>query len=251
MSVGEQHGAGAGSGSYPSFDRIVHRLAPLGGTDDGDLWLLAKTPADHVVEKVALASVAAVVVGVGHIAIFAHAGEVSLRQAASVAVLAAALGFMAPVWRNRAAAARLRQDLRFTLSGYLDLMVVVMALESPDDGLFVEAARALDGPGAPQLRAAVREAGVPPIEALGDLAAGWGLHDIAAVMTRLRHETEGSEVQQALAAKAASLQREILATIEVPSRRQLDGENLALGVMLGAFHLFLLYPMAARILGWA
>ena len=94
-----------------------------------------------------------------------------------LAMLGAALGFLAPRLVLRAEAAKARSDFRHALSAYLDVLVLLLAAGEGPEGAMETAARAGNGPAFIELRRATVQArlsGEPIWDTLDDLGRRLG-----------------------------------------------------------------------------
>jgi Flp pilus assembly protein TadB len=225
------------------------RLA-LGGRE-ADLRVTGRSLARHAFDKAA-AGVATATLPLLAAAAAASGGvSVPLPLVALAAAGGAVAGFAVPDFTLKEEAARRRQEFRFALASYLELVVVVVAAGGGTETALFDAASAGEGWVYDELRSALgpcRLTGEAPWDALAALGRELGvpqLVELAATITLAGEH--GAKVRDSLRAKAQSLrhhqQSEVLAEAESAT------EKMAVPVveLLFAFLLFVAYPAVARI----
>lgn len=175
-------------------------------------------------------------------------GVVSLTAAVPAAVsLAAAV--LAPAIVHADAMSRaddVRIDVRYQLSAYLDMVVMLLAGNMGHEGALQQAARAGDGLLFQQLRRRMREVGATGqslVEALSLVAADYDLVELEQVAaTTSLSAAQGAPVSRTLAAKCTTLRGTIAAEQEAAARVRTDKVTPPLVGMALLFMALIIYP---------
>lgn len=169
----------------------------------------------------------------------------AMSTGASLAL--AVCGFLLPEISVRAEAAQRRTAFRHALSGYLDLVHILLAGGSGVLGALHDAAEIGDGWAFTQIRRALRTAELTrtsPWETLADLGHEIGAKDLTELAAALSLAgTEGARVRASLAAKAEALRAR--ATTEAEAKAVAANERTALPTSLMAMGFVLLVVYAA------
>ncbi|RNH99655.1 type II secretion protein F [Micromonospora aurantiaca] len=151
----------------------------------------------------------------------------------------------------RAEAGRRRDELRYTLSAVLDLVVISLA-----GGAGVEQAlddACADNPGwaSQRLRRAVDTARLlrmPPWQALDQLGADTGvveLQELAATVSLAG--SEGARIRDSLAIRAATLRAHEASALEARANAATERMSMPVMLLAAAYLLFLLYPAVSTV----
>lgn len=163
----------------------------------------------------------------------------------------ATAGFLLPEISVRTEAARRRAAFRYALSGYLDLVHILLAGGSGVVGALHDAADIGQGWAFSQLRRALRTAEVTrtsPWETLAQLGDELDVRELSELAAAVSLAgTEGAKVRASLAAKAGSLRHR--ATAEAESAATAANERTAFptSLMALAFMLWILYAAMAHV----
>lgn len=170
----------------------------------------------------------------------------------AAAIGLAALGFLLPDIRIRAAAARRRRDFRYALSAFLDLVVVSLSGGAGIDGALADSLSVGDGWAFTQLRNALESARLTratPWSALRRLGDDLGIRELGELATSLALAgTEGARVRASLAARAQSLRTHLLTDADAQARAATERMGLPWGLLFLGFLIFIGYPAMTQIL---
>ncbi|HEX7196923.1 MAG TPA: type II secretion system F family protein [Candidatus Limnocylindria bacterium] len=203
-----------------------------------DLAACSMSPERHAVAKLTFATLGAGL-PVGVALVWGFAGiSVPVGAVAVLALAAGAAGFFVPdVLLARRAALR-RRDFRYTLSIFLDLVVVVLAGGGGVETALHDAANAGSGWSFSELRRALNRARMrrtSPWAGLRELGESLGSAELIELASAVELAgTSGARVRESLRAKAISVRDRELAEAE--------GEALAASERMGA-------PMVAMFVG--
>ncbi len=167
----------------------------------------------------------------------------------TAAVLSAGAWFV-PVITLRSQAAEAREEFRYALSAYLDLVAINLlggsavqesmqnAVDAGNGWVFVEIRRAL----------AQTAQGTSAWEALTQLALAVGVVELEEVTSSMTLAgVEGARVGETLTAKADSLRARRLSEAETKAGRKSEQMSLGLGILALGLLLFILYPILSRL----
>jgi len=169
------------------------------------------------------------------------------------APIGAAIGFVLPDRTLREAAARERGSFRHALSGYLDLVTVLLAGGSHIESALVRAAQAGDGRAFSELRRTLDWARVhrttswTGLRQLGEDLGVRELRDLAATVSLAA--AQGASPAASLTAKASTLRTHQLAEAEAEAEAVTERMTVPSVVLLAGFVVFVVYPAVVRILG--
>lgn len=215
----------AASAETQGFDRPRSLLEPLVAASprwprlmptDAQLALVGRAPEQHAVWLLA-AAVGGFVVPPLVLALLQASGVVGLGWFVplGIAVLGAVLAPIVVHASTVERAERVRTDLRYQVSAYLDVVTMLLAGNSGYEGALEQAAHAGDGRLFTELRRRVRESGARGVsltDALARTGTELGLGELEQVAaTAALSAAEGAPVARTLAAKCATL-RSALAT---------------------------------------
>ncbi|MGH3493849.1 MAG: type II secretion system F family protein [Sciscionella sp.] len=169
------------------------------------------------------------------------------------ALLAAAAGFMLPDRLVAAEADKLRVELRYALSAFLDLAATMLAAGSGLEEALAEAAQAGTGPGHTRLRAALAAAQTtrtPVWDALAEIGASTGVAELTELAASASLAgTEGAKIRGTLAAKAAAVRNRLLSAAEAEAASATERMSLPTVLLMTGFLIFTAYPALASVLG--
>lgn len=235
-------------------ERVAARLhgRSLGVAPDV-LAAAGRTPEQHVAEKL-LAVVAAVALPTALALVLAAGGVRADPAVVAVATLALVpAAWFLPDLTARSSAQRRRAELRHALSGYLDLVDVLLAGGAGTETALVAAAEAGDGWAFAELRAALVRARAlrrSPWESFGELGRRLGVAELVELAASVRLAGEhGARIRASLSAKAASLRGHELARVEADAQAASERMALPAVLMFTGFLVFVGYPAVAEILG--
>ena len=244
----------AGDDGAGRVGRVALRLAAALGARtperDRQLALAGSTPAGWARDKLVGAVVGLSVpltVWVGLVA----AGIAAPPATGIVVLAAAAVGWVWPDVRLREQVERRRQTFRHALSGYLDLVNVILAGGSGIETALVAAADAADGWPMRRLRHALhnsRRINRPLWAGFDDLADELGigeLHDLGATI-RLAG-AQGARIRSSLADKADTMRAHLAADTEAAAEATTERMNLPTAVLLAGFLTFVVFPAVTAI----
>lgn len=210
------------------------------------LDLVGRRPDEHALAKVA-GSLLGLLVPVGTAPVAAAIGMSMSSGFVTLAALAGGVvGFMAPDVRLKEAAQRRQRAFRHALSGYLDLVSVVLAGGGGIETALNAAAEAGGGWAFARIREALRRAqltGRTPWEglaALGDELGVPELDDLAASVALAG--SHGTRIREALASKADVLRGKQIAETEALAREATERMVIPMALLLLAFLIFIAYP---------
>jgi hypothetical protein len=214
---------------------------------DEDLRLLGRSSQQHIVGMIAALMVGiigpGIVLGLVQILGIAHLGMYV------PAVLMLLCGATLPVIVHRRAideASRLRSDLRYQLSAFLDVVTMLLAGNTGHEGALQKAARAGDGRLFVELSHAMREAaasGRSLVFALEETGVGLGLVELRQVASTVSlSAAEGSPVARTLAAKCATLRSTLASEQETDARLRTSRLTTPLVGMGLIFMALVIYP---------
>lgn len=239
--------------------RAGHHFTPamralgLPGTSLGrDLAVMGRDTDEHLAEKATLTLLGLLTPALctGLLAVLGT--PPSLVLPVLLAAGGAALGFLVPDARVRAAARTRRADFRQALSAYLDLVVVSLAGGAGVDGALTSAVSVGHGWAFAQLRRALdvaRLTRVPAATAFARLGDEIGSRDLAELAASLSLAgTEGARVRGSLAARATSLRTHLLTDTDAHARAATERLGLPWGLLFLGFLIFLGYPAIHQIL---
>lgn len=203
-----------------------------------DLAACSMSPERHAVAKLTFATLGAAL-PVGVAVVWGFAGiSVPLGPVAVLALAAGAAGFFVPDLLLARRAALRRRDFRYTLSIFLDLVVVVLAGGGGVETALHDAANAGSGWSFSELRRILNRARMrrtSPWAALRELGENLGSAELIELASAVELAgTSGARVRESLRAKAISVRDRELSEAE--------GEALAASERMGA-------PMVAMFVG--
>jgi Flp pilus assembly protein TadB len=242
----------AGRLGRPAAGWLQRRGLPVAATRR-DLATVDKPVQVHLAEQATATAFGLLLVPVTAAMLAAVGVDVGMLAAVGGALVAAAVGFLAPELTVRSDAARHRAAFRDALSSFLDLVVVGLAAGSGVDQALHEAARVGSGPAYTELRYALAEARlahIPPwdiLAALGRRIAVAELQQLAATVGLAG--TEGAKVRASLRSRALALRDRQLTDAEGAANAATERMNLPIVALFAGFLIFIGYPAVAAVLG--
>lgn len=240
-------------------DRLGARLVSLAsdlGLDVGglgsDLAVVGTSLEAHLVERLVATVVFGALPPLG--AGVASAGGIELSGALVVAssLVLALVGCFVPAAVVRSQAAARRSELRYGLSVYLDLAVIMVAGGAGIESALDDAAGVGGGPAFSEVArtlAACRLTGEAPWKALDRLGADLGVDELRELAASVGLAgTRGARVREALAAKADSMREHQLAEAETDAQAASEKMTVPLVLMLFGFVAFVMYPALGAVL---
>jgi Flp pilus assembly protein TadB len=168
------------------------------------------------------------------------------------ALLAAVAGYATPDHLAAAEATKLRNELRYAVSAFLDLAATMLAAGSGLEQALSEAARAGTGPGHTRLRAALAIAQTtrtPVWDTLADLGESTGVAELTELAASASLAgTEGAKIRTTLAAKAAAVRGRLLSAAEADAASATERMGLPTVILMTGFLLFTAYPAVTSVL---
>jgi len=175
-----------------------------------------------------------------------------LLMVALGALLAAAAGFTLPDRLAATEATKLRNELRYATSAFLDLAATMLAAGSGLEEALAEAAQAGSGPGHSRLRAALAAAQTtrtPVWDALAELGETTGVTELTELAASASLAgTEGAKIRTTLAAKAAAVRNRLLSAAEAEAASATERMGLPTVILMTGFLIFTAYPAVASVL---
>lgn len=215
--------------------------------------IVMEIPTDtHLVAKAALALCGLLVPGTAAAVLGVLSGGIGLGVPVGLAIVGAAIGFVAPDVRVRRHAARRRTDFRHALSAYLDLVVISLAGGAGVDSALHDPIAVGHGWAFGQIDRALTAARLTrttpwsTLQQLGDELDVTELTELAASASLAG--TEGARVRQSLSAKAAALRARELADAETVAGANTERMSLPVMALLLGFLLFITYPAVSQVL---
>ncbi|REE66308.1 type II secretion system (T2SS) protein F [Streptomyces sp. 3212.3] len=233
---------------------LLARLQRLPGVTipSTNLALLGQGPGQFMLKKVALAALGLLCPLLVTIPWMVAGVSLPLYVPAVVGLVVAGLLFLTPDLAVRDAARRAREEFAHALSAYLDLVALKRAADAGPTQALEKAAQV--GRGWPFLlmQGALRRARlekIPPYQALAELAAEYDLpvlDDVADIMRG--SATDGAAVYQALKARTAALNAELLAD-QAAEANAASEKMTAPGALLAVLVMLLMaFPAVIRML---
>jgi len=220
---------------------------------DADLRVSGRTREQLAVEQVGAAA-AGVGVPLGMGLVLTLGGVVP--PTATLLVAAAtfgALGWFLPVLLLRDRARARRAAFVHVLSGYLDLVTIVLAGGAGVETALQAAAEAGDGWVAAELRGALvraRSLRRSPWDEFADLGRALAIPELVELAASVRLAGEqGARIRSSLAARAASLRGHQLARVEADAQSATERMALPTVLLFLGFLVFIGYPAVAQLLG--
>ena len=206
----------------------------------------------HLAQQAGLALAGLVLVPVLAVGLAVAGLRLPVLFVAAGALLAAAAGFATPDHLAAAEATKLRDELRYAVSAFLDLAATMLAAGSGLEQALGEAARAGTGPGHARLRAALAIAHTtrtPVWDALADLGESTGVAELTELAASASLAgTEGAKIRTTLAAKAAAVRNRLLSAAEAEAASATERMGLPTVILMTGFLLFIAYPAVVSVL---
>jgi tight adherence protein C len=244
------HGADASDGPGVRFVastlRIVRRHPRL-LPSDSELALVGRRPEQHVLWMM-LSAFAGFVLPPLLWSLLQAAGIVGLHWFVPVGV-AIAGGVVGPLILHASTveqAERVRADLRYQVSAYLDVVTMLLAGNTGYEGALEQAAQAGDGRLFAELRRRMRESGARGsslTDALRQTGGDLGLDELEQIAaTAALSAAEGAPVARTLSAKCATLRRALATEQETEARLRTSKLTTPIVGMALIFMSLVIYP---------
>jgi tight adherence protein C len=228
----------------------VHRLRRA---TIADLRVCGRTAEQLAVEKVLGATAGVGVPVLVGLVLVAGAVRPPVPTLAIAAAMFGVLGWVLPDFLLRDRARARRAAFAHVLSGYLDLVNVVLAGGAGVETALHAAADAGDGWVITELRGALvraRSLRQSPWDAFADLGQDLDVPELAELAASVRLAGEqGARIKASLAAKAASLRGHQLARVEAEAQSATERMALPTVLLFLGFLVFIGYPAVAQLLG--
>ncbi|RFU85201.1 type II secretion protein F [Streptomyces triticagri] len=160
--------------------------------------------------------------------------------------------FMAPDLAVRSTARRRRQDLRHTLSVFLNLVVISLAGGAGIHQALQEASARPHGWGAAQLRRALTASEVGRSNVwheLGELGTRTGVRELTELASTVALAgSEGAKIRVSLEAKAGAMRTRSLTEADGAAQSATERMSLPLVVLFAGFLIFIGYPALQSVL---
>ena len=164
----------------------------------------------------------------------------------------AVLMWFAPDLSLNDEAAKRKEEMRRTLSGFADLVVVSLAGGAGVSGALTDASANGGGWAMAAIRDALREASltrVPAWQAMRDLGERYDTPEFAELSASLHLAgTDGARVRSSLSAKARTLRVQFLADMEAQAQSATERMSLPVVLLFAGFLILLGYPAMSLIL---
>lgn len=229
----------------PLLERHASKV-PL-RVDDTDLHLLHRSREQHLL-RLLLAAVVGAFGPVVLITISQIQGvlELSIVWPVGLSLLGLVVGPLLMHRRDLDHAARLRVDLRFQLSAYLDVVTMLLAANTGHEGALLRAAQAGDGRLFGELLSRMRDATVAGrslVSSLEQTGVDLGLVELRQVASSVAlSAAEGSPVARSLAAKCATIRSTLASEQETEARLRTSRLTAPLVGMALIFMALVVYP---------
>ncbi|MER6691986.1 type II secretion system F family protein [Streptomyces minutiscleroticus] len=217
-----------------------------------NLALLGQQPGQFMLKKTALAALGLLCPVLATVPWIVAGLALPFYVPAAVGLVVAVLLFVTPDLAVRDQATRAREEFAHALSAYLDLVALKRAADAGPTEALEKAAAVGRGWPFVYLQGALRRARlekIPPYQALSELAAQYDLpvlDDVADIMHG--SATDGAAVYQALRARTAALNAELLAAQAAEANASSE-KMTAPGALLAVLVMLLLaFPAVIRML---
>ncbi len=236
--------------------RIGQWLAahPIGPTPPpADLEILHLDPAALALRKAGMACFGLVLPPLIAAAVTAAGLHLPYSVPAVLGLLLAAAFYLAPDLIVRGQARDARRDFSTAVGSYLDLVALERTADGAPAQALHRAAQVADSWPFARIRQSLdgaRLSGMPPWQALADLADRLGvddLRDLADILTAAGDD--GAAIDTALTAKAASLRTRHLAAAKAAANTASEKLTLPAVLLCFGFLLLVCYPALTRVLG--
>lgn len=233
--------------------RRLARARTLRASAVADLRITGRSGEQLAVEKLVAALSGAAVPPLLALVLVAGGVRPPLASLAVAAVVFGALGWFLPDLLLRDRARSRRSAFVHVLSGYLDLVNVVLAGGAGVETALQAAADAGDGWAVAELRGALvraRSLRMSPWDAYGDLGRELGVPELVELASSVRLAGEqGARIKASLAARASSLRGHQLARVEAEAQSATERMALPTVLLFLGFLVFIGYPAVAQLLG--
>lgn len=217
-----------------------------------NLRAMERDPSTHLAQQAGLAIAGFVLVPALALGLAVSGIHLPLLLIAVGALLAAVGGFLLPDHLAATEAAKLRTELRYAVSAFLDLAATMLAAGAGLEQALTEAAGAGTGPGHTRLRAALAAAHTtrtPVWDALHQLGQATSVTELTELAASASLAgTEGAKIRTTLAAKAAAVRNRLLAAAEAEAASATERMGLPTVVLMTGFLIFTGYPAISAVL---
>ncbi len=245
--------------SDDALDRWGTQLVPLADSMGlslarlrADLDITGRSLSRHLAEKVALAIFGVCLVSLTSVVMTVGGVHLGFGIPIWVAFGVSGLLFFVPDLGIKAEAVARRQQFRFGLGSFLDLVVIGLAGGAGVEAALEEAATTTKGFAGERLRQSLmasRLRGETPWAAMGRLGDELGINELVELSACVGLAgVEGARVRQSLSAKAASLRAHQLAEAEAEAQATSERMSLPVVVLFLGFLVFIGYPAMSRVL---
>ncbi len=232
--------------------RLLTGLGLPAAKTRANLHALERDPDRHLAQQAGLGLAGLLLVPLLALGLAVAGLHLPLLMVALGALLAAVTGFTLPDRLAATEAAKLRDELRYAVSAFLDLAATMLAAGSGLEEALAEAARAGTGPGHTRLRAALAGAQTtrtPVWDALHELGESTGVAELTELAASASLAgTEGAKIRTTLAAKAAAVRNRLLSAAEAEAASATERMSLPTVILMTGFLLFTAYPAVASVL---
>ncbi|MET9396124.1 type II secretion system F family protein [Kitasatospora sp. NPDC002965] len=251
-------GAAASPGAVGSaLDRLGARL--IGQVGEGvirlprrDLDLLGRTPAQHVGQKIGFALLGLLFPALVPAVITLAGGHLSFTVPALLSLALAAVAWLVPDLNVREEAASARQEFRYAVASYLELVCLERAADAGPSEALRKAASIGEGWVYSRLRDALTSAelaGLPPWEGLRQLSDELGVPELGAPADIMAVAgEEGASVYSTLQAQASGLRGALLTDAQTSANIASEKMIIPVTVLVLLMSLYIGYPAIARIM---
>ena len=231
---------------------ILTTLGLPGAKTRANLRALEHDAERHLAQQAGLALAAALLAPALAIGLAIAGLHLPLLLVMAGTLLAAIAGFATPDHLTATEAAKLRDELRYAVSAFLDLAATMLAAGSGLEEALDEAAHAGTGPGHTRLRAALAIAHTtrtPVWDVLAELGETTGVTELTELAASASLAgTEGAKIRTTLAAKAAAVRNRLLSAAEAQAASATERMGLPTVVLMTGFLIFTAYPAIVSVL---
>lgn len=241
----------AESAGRPAAD-ILTALGLPGAKKRANLRALERDTEKHLAQQAGLALTGLLLAPALAIGLTVAGLRLPLPLVTVATLLAAIAGFVTPDRLAAAEAAKVRDELRYAVSAFLDLAATMLAAGSGLEEALDQAAHAGTGPGHTRLRAALAIAHTtrtPVWDALADLGEITGVTELTELAASASLAgTEGAKIRATLTAKAAAVRNRLLSAAEAQAASATERMGLPTVVLMTGFLIFTAYPAVVSVL---
>ncbi|WP_422647335.1 type II secretion system F family protein [Actinoalloteichus caeruleus] len=231
---------------------LLSRVRIPGPQVDEDLAVLDIPRITHLAEKAALSVLGLLLPGLLSLLLALLDAPLPWAVPAAAGLAFGILGWVVPDLRVRRDAARRREEFRYALAAYLDLVWITLGGGAGVDSALHDCAAIGDGWAFTRLRRALARAHLTrttpwdALRRLGEDLAVTDLVELAATVSLAGHE--GARVRTSLAAKAQALRTRQLTTAEGQAQAATERMSLPVMALFLGFLVFIGYPALTHVL---